>query len=104
MDSKARPSSPHVEVTTYHTQAVLRRASTTTPLRLAGVTLDRTFFPRDSGEATGPLTLARGLVALAPLAPVEARNAVSAAVIANLDARDAWAGLDGPGSAAEPGV
>jgi hypothetical protein len=104
MDRKSTPSSQHPKMTTYHSQAVLRRASRTTPLRLAGVTLDKTFFPRASGEATGPLTLARGLVALAPLAQVEASDAASAAVIANVDARDAWAGLDAPRPAPERGV
>ena len=79
---------------TFQTQAVLRRTSQNTPLKLAGVTLDRTFYPGNAEEATGLLTLTRGLVALAPLASVEAADAAGAAAIANVDARDAWVGLN----------
>lgn len=81
---------------TFQAQAVLRRTSQKSPLKLAGVTLERTFYPRNSAEATGPLTLTRGLVALAPLASVDAADAAGAAAIANVDARDAWIGLNEP--------
>lgn len=77
----------------YQTQAVLRRASQWTPLVLVGITLDSTFYPQSGAEASGPLTLNRGLVALAPLAAVEARSPAAGAVTANRDARDAWRGL-----------
>lgn len=77
----------------YQTQAVLRRASEWTPLVLVGITLDSTFYPQTSAEASGPLNLTRGLVALAPLAAVEAESPAAAAVAANSDARDAWRGL-----------
>ncbi len=78
---------------TFQTQAVLRRTSQKTPLKLAGVTLERTFYPRNSAEASGPLHLTRGLVALAPFASVDAADAAGAAAIANVAARDAWVGL-----------
>ena len=54
------------------------------------------FYPRNSVEATGPLSLTRGLVALAPLTAVDATDAAGAAVIANVDAEDAWVGLNEP--------
>ena len=81
----------------YQTQAVLRRTSSATPLVLVGVTLDNTFFPGSAADAVGELILTKGLVALAPLTAVEAPDAVQAAVIANLDARDAWNAVNGPG-------
>lgn len=82
----------------FQTQAVLRRTSRKTPMTLVGITLDNTFYPRSPADATGPLTLTKGLVALAPLTVVDADHAVDAAEIAQVDARDAWAGLDGPAS------
>ena len=60
---------------------------------LVGITLDSTFYPQSAAEASGPLTLIRGLVALAPLAAVEAESPAAAAVTANSDAREAWRGL-----------
>lgn len=86
---------------TFQAQAVLRRSSQGTPLRLAGVTLDSMFYPRNSAEAIGPLKLASGLVALAPLDSVDAPDAAGAATIANVDARDAWVGLNEPEPPAE---
>ena len=80
----------------FQTQAVLRRTSRATPLRLVGITLDSRFYPRSLAEATGPLTLTKGLVALAPLAAVDAFDAEGAAAIANADAHEAWIGLDDP--------
>ncbi len=87
-----------IPMTRYQTQAVLRRTSHTTPLALVGVTLDHTFYPSNAAEASGTLSLAKGLVALAPLTSVEATDPVKAAAIANLDAGQAWTGLDGPGT------
>ena len=80
-------------MTLYQTQAVLRRSSATTLLMLVGVTLDSTFYPGTPADATGPLRLTKGLVALAPLTAVDAQHADAAAVIANREAREAWAGL-----------
>lgn len=80
----------------YQTQAVLRRTSRTTPLKVVGVTLDSTFFPGSAEDATGPLTLDKGLVALAPLSAVDARGAAEAATSANLDAMETWSGVQGP--------
>ena len=58
--------------------------------------MDSTFYPRTPGDATGTLILTKGLVALAPLTPVEAPDADDAAAIANVDAAQAWDGLSGP--------
>lgn len=81
----------------YQAQAVLRRTSKRTPLVLVGITLDSTFYPLSAADASGPLILTRGLVALAPLAAVEADSRLAAAGTANRDARDAWRGLGSPG-------
>ena len=78
----------------FQTQAVLRRATQEDPLRLVGITLDSTFYPQPADEGTGPLVLTKGLVALAPLTAVDALHAADAAVIANVDAREAWQGLE----------
>jgi hypothetical protein len=82
----------------YQTQAVLRRKTSGDPLRLVGVTLDNTFFGRESSDATEPLVLKKGLVALAPLTPVVAEGPAEAATIAMDDARDSWTGLERPES------
>lgn len=66
---------------------------------LVGITLDSTFYPQSAADASGALTLTRGLVALAPLAAVEAESRVAAAAAANRDARDAWRGLGSAGRA-----
>ncbi|GAC1663972.1 MAG: hypothetical protein NVS9B8_03650 [Candidatus Limnocylindrales bacterium] len=83
-------------MTRFQTQAVLRRTSRATPLLLVGITLDNTFYPGTPDDATGPLSLTKGLVALAPLTAVDAPHAVDAAVMANVDAREAWADLGAP--------
>lgn len=82
-------------MTRFQTQAVLRRTSSTTPLVLVGVTLDRTLYPDAPADATGPLHLTKGVVALAPLSAVDAVHPVDAAEIAKIDARASWAGLAG---------
>lgn len=76
----------------YQTQALLRRTSRTTPLLLVGITLDSTFYPGSPADATGPLLLTKGLVALAPLTAVDAQHADAAAAIANRDAREGGQG------------
>ena len=78
----------------YQTQAVLRRTSTAHPLLLVGITLDETFYPRTTADATGTLVLTKGLVALAPLSAVDAADAPKAAVIANAEAGVTWHGLE----------
>ena len=89
--SAAQP--PRRPFVRFQAQAVLRRVTQSTPLRLIGVTLDNTFYPQAAAEATGPLVLRKGLVALAPLTAVDAFHAADAAAIANVEAREAWKGL-----------
>lgn len=62
-------------------------------MRLVGVTLDGAFYPRTAADATGALTLTKGLVALAPLSPVDAQDALQGAALASEDADEAWTGL-----------
>lgn len=84
-------------MTRFQTQAVLRRRSQTGSLTLVGVTLDKTFYPSDpdaAGQGGEPLILTKGLVALAPLSAVDARDATDAAASANADARESWKGLE----------
>ena len=78
----------------YQAQAVLRRTSALTPLRLVGVTLASVFFPRTPADGAGPLLLTKGMVALAPLTAIDAEDPASAAIIARDDAQAAWRGLD----------
>ena len=78
----------------YQAQAVLRRTSTLTPLRLVGVTLASVFFPRTPADGGRPLLLTKGLVALAPLTAIDAKDPGSAAIIASDEAQAAWRGLD----------
>jgi hypothetical protein len=85
----------------YRPQAVLRRRSLTDPLRLVGVTLDSTFFARSLSEATGTLLLTKGLVALAPLSPVDATDSSDAAALAMADAGVTWSGPHSPAGQAD---
>ena len=104
MRSPEPPRTSTESTTRFQTQAVLRRRSQTDSLTLVGVTLDKTFFPNDAdaGSQDGePLTLTKGLVALAPLSSVDAVDATDAAVTANADARESWKGLE-PGTRNEP--
>lgn len=73
----------------------------TDPLRLVGVTLNRTFFARSLGDATGTLLLTKGLVALAPLSPVDAVDSSEAAAVAMADAGMAWSGAHSPAGPAD---
>ncbi len=80
----------------YQTQAVLRRAASTGPLVLVGVTLDGTFFPRYQAWTTDRLDLIKGQVALAPLSPVDAESPSEASAIAMREARAVWNGGRSP--------
>jgi hypothetical protein len=80
----------------YQSQAVLRRESPQDPLLLVGVTLDATFFPKAPRDARGRFVLTKGLVALAPLTPVDASNPADAADLAMADARSTWNGSNSP--------
>ncbi len=72
------------------------------PLKLVRVTLDGKFSPGTPAHATGPLMLTKGLEALAPLTAADASEAVDAAVIAHVDARDAWGGPSLPSNEGSP--
>jgi hypothetical protein len=75
----------------FQTQAVLRRDDSQAPLRLAGVLLAGSFYPRSIQDAWGPLHLEAGLVALAPLTPVVMGTAAEAAGMALVEACRLWA-------------
>ena len=81
----------------YQVQAVLRRVTRTSPLLLAGVTLDAKFYPRAPKDATGTLILTKGLVALSPLSAVDAKGPDAAATIAMAEADEDWDGANSPG-------
>jgi hypothetical protein len=71
-------------------QAVLRRADLAAPLRLVGVLMAGAFHPLTAQDAWGPLHLELGLVALAPLATVEAADASAGSAEAMVEARRHW--------------
>ena len=77
-------------------QAVLRRDDRQAPLRLAGVLVAGSFYPGSPQDAWGPLHLEAGLVALAPLSPVDAASATEAADVALGEARGQWADGSAP--------
>jgi hypothetical protein len=81
----------------YQGQAVLRRVTRTSPLRLVGITLDAKFYPRALEHATGTLVLTKGLVALSPLSAVDAEGPDAAATIAMAEADEDWDGDNSPG-------
>lgn len=80
----------------YQAQAVLRRITRTEPLLLVGVTLDRKFFPRRPRDATGTLSMTKGLVALSPLSAVDAVGSSEAAPMAMAEANEEWDGDHSP--------
>ncbi len=82
----------------YQSQAVLRRATSSDPLLLVGVTVDGTFYPKTARDARGRFVLSKGLVALAPLSHVDAATAAAAAAVAIIDATDHWDGKHSPGA------
>ena len=75
-------------------QAVLRRLDQQAPLRLAGVLVAGSFYPLTAQDAWGPLHLEVGMVALAPLTPVVAPDAVTAADQAMQEAVAQWIGAE----------
>lgn len=75
-------------------QAVLRRLDQLAPLRLSGVLVAGSFYPLTAQDAWGPLHLEVGLVALAPLTPVVAQDAIGAADQAMAEAVTLWIGPD----------
>ena len=80
----------------YQVQAVLRRVTRADPLLLVGITLDSKFFPRTRDDATGTLSLTKGLVALSPLTAVDAAGSAEAAPIAMAEANEEWDGDNSP--------
>ena len=88
----------------FQSQAVLRRSKDTGPLRLVGVTLDSTFFPKLAAArgSLGRFTLTRGRVALAPLTAVDASTGSEAAAISMVEATQIWNGPNSPGLPEEP--
>jgi hypothetical protein len=77
-------------------QAVLQRADTQAPLRLSGVLVAGAFYPLTAQDAWGPLHLEVGLVALAPLTPVQATDVDDGAASALLEARKQWGDPSAP--------
>ena len=80
----------------YQVQAVLRRVTRKAPLLLVGVTLDSKFYPRTAKDATGTLSLTKGLVALSPLSAVDAQGPAEAAPVAMAEANEDWDGDHSP--------
>jgi hypothetical protein len=74
----------------FQAQAVLRREDLAAPLRLVGVLMAGAFHPLTAQDAWGPLHLEVGLVALAPLTPVIATDALVGAAAAMEEARGHW--------------
>ena len=81
----------------FQAQAVLRRHDPRMPLLLAGVLVADAFYPATVQEAWGPLLLDGGLVALAPLTPVNTSDAPSAAALAMDEAHRLWSDGHAPG-------
>lgn len=71
-------------------QAVLQRADKQAPLRLSGVLVAGSFYPLTAQDAWGPLNLEVGLVALAPLTPVQATDVEDGAAAALVEAGQQW--------------
>lgn len=71
-------------------QAVLQRPDPQAPLRLSGVLVAGSFYPLTAQDAWGPLHLEVGLVALAPLTPVQATDVQDGAASALAEARRQW--------------
>jgi hypothetical protein len=71
-------------------QAVLQRPEPQAPLRLSGVLVAGSFYPLTARDAWGPLHLEVGLVALAPLTPVQATDIEDGAAAALAEARGQW--------------
>src|SRR6187200_1185889 len=75
----------------FQAQAVLRQADQQSPLRLVGVLVAGSFYPATAQDAWGPLHLEKGLVALAPLDPIETTGPQEAATSALGQATTEWA-------------
>ena len=85
------PSGDNGRMMRFQAQAVLRRPDQQAPLRLVGVLVAGSFYPATAQDAWGPLHLEGGLVALAPLDPIDTEGPEQAAALALRQASRDWA-------------